>query len=92
MNANDNPALNIEDSRTKSTICTRKSESMCGSHYMLHCVCMISHAPMIWVQWVQIIKKRKILERIKKSQHRAGICLTRTLTRTAPMRKKRAGD
>jgi len=31
MNANDNPALNIEDSSTKGTICTRKSESMCGS-------------------------------------------------------------
>jgi hypothetical protein len=31
MDANDNPALNIEDSSTNGTICTRESESMCGS-------------------------------------------------------------
>jgi len=31
MNANDNPALNIEDSSTNGTNCTRESESMCGT-------------------------------------------------------------
>ncbi len=87
--ANDNPALLVQDNSTNGTPSPENQKACVVLQFLLLCTFMIPCALTVRVQWVMITQKRKLLERIKKYLHRAGICLTRTLTRPSPNRKKR---
>ena len=87
--ANDNPALLGEDNNTNGTIITRESESMCGTTIpavtcVYDTVCSYGSGAM-----GDDNSKMKIIGENQKYLHRMGICLTRTLTRPSPSRKKR---